>query len=215
MRALPSRSAYLEVNTSQLKKKILENIRRHVHPAKVMVLLKANAYGHGVEGVAPYVAPLVDYIGVAIVDEGIRLRRWGSPPPLWFWVARCQRRCHCSSRNGAHHVGLVHGVAGRCAEGSGRGGARLKAHLKIDTGMERIGVRDYEAEAFLGRCHDVPRSGDRGDLHPFCELRSARPKPLSPPACTIGEVLAYFERRGVRPPPLRHAANSGAIIADA
>ena len=47
------RPTYLQVDLGQLKRNLL-NIRKHVAPAKVMVLLKANAYGHGVEGVAPY-----------------------------------------------------------------------------------------------------------------------------------------------------------------
>ena len=63
------RPTYLEVNLSQLKQN-LENIRAHVAPAKVLVVLKANAYGHGVDGVAPFIAPFADYIGVAIVEEG-------------------------------------------------------------------------------------------------------------------------------------------------
>ena len=51
-------------------------------PAKVMAVLKANAYGHGVDGVAPYIAPYADYIGVAIVEEGIHLRELGIDKPI-------------------------------------------------------------------------------------------------------------------------------------
>ncbi len=75
------RPTYLEVNLPCLKQN-LENIRAHVAPAKVMVVLKANAYGHGVEGVAPYIAPYADYIGVAIVEEGIHLRELGIDKPI-------------------------------------------------------------------------------------------------------------------------------------
>ena len=47
-----------------------------------MAVLKANAYGHGVDGVAPYLAPSADYIGVAIVEEGIHLRQLGIDKPI-------------------------------------------------------------------------------------------------------------------------------------
>ena len=67
------RPTYLEVNLTQLKKNI-EAIRAHVAPAKIMPMVKANAYGHGVDGVAPFIAPFADYIGVALVEEGIYLR---------------------------------------------------------------------------------------------------------------------------------------------
>src|SRR5574342_250631 len=75
------RATYLEVNLLQLKNN-LEAIRRQVAPAKVMPMVKAHAYGHGVEGVAPFIEPYVDYIGVALVEEGIHLRELGLRKPI-------------------------------------------------------------------------------------------------------------------------------------
>jgi alanine racemase len=75
------RPVYLEVNLSQLGKNI-EAIRAHVAPAKVMPMIKANAYGHGVEGVAPFIEPYADYLGVAILEEGIHLRKLGITKPI-------------------------------------------------------------------------------------------------------------------------------------
>ena len=75
------RPTYLEVNLSRLEKN-LAAIRSHVHPANVMVVLKANAYGHGVEGVAPFIASKADYLGVALVEEAIHLRRLGIESPI-------------------------------------------------------------------------------------------------------------------------------------
>ena len=75
------RPTSLEVNLSQLKQN-LDNIRAKVAPAKVLVVLKANAYGHGVDGVAPFIAPFVDYIGVAIAEEVIHLRKMGITKPI-------------------------------------------------------------------------------------------------------------------------------------
>jgi len=81
MSNLPSRPTYLEVNLLQLKQN-LENIKTYVKPAKVMAILKANAYGHGVDGVASFLAPFTDYIGVALVEEGIHLRQLGINKPI-------------------------------------------------------------------------------------------------------------------------------------
>jgi alanine racemase len=75
------RPTYLEVNLSQLKNN-LETIRAQVAPAKIMPMVKANAYGHGVDGVAPFIEPYVDYIGVALVEEGIHLRELGIRKPI-------------------------------------------------------------------------------------------------------------------------------------
>src|SRR5512144_1149674 len=75
------RPTYLEVNLTQLRKNI-EAIRAQVAPAKVMPMVKANAYGHGVDGVAPFIEPYVDYLGVALVEEGVHLRELGITKPI-------------------------------------------------------------------------------------------------------------------------------------
>jgi alanine racemase len=75
------RPTYLEINLPQLQKNT-EAIRTHVAPARVMTMVKANAYGHGIDGVAPFIEPFVDYFGVAILEEGIRLRELGITKPI-------------------------------------------------------------------------------------------------------------------------------------
>src|SRR5512140_2587169 len=78
---VPLRPTYLAVDLEQLRRN-LENIRAHVKPARVMAVVKANAYGHGVDEVAPFIAPHADYLGVAIVEEGVHLRRLGIDTPI-------------------------------------------------------------------------------------------------------------------------------------
>ncbi|MEP6895833.1 MAG: alanine racemase, partial [Chloroflexota bacterium] len=75
------RPTYVEVNLPQLKRNI-EAIRERVAPAMVMPMIKANAYGHGIEGVAPFLEPFVDYFGVAVLEEGIYLREIGIKKPI-------------------------------------------------------------------------------------------------------------------------------------
>ena len=75
------RPTNLEVNLPQLRKNLLA-IRAHVSPAKVMPMIKANAYGHGVDGVAPCLEPDVDAFGVALVEEAIHLRSLGITKPI-------------------------------------------------------------------------------------------------------------------------------------
>src|ERR1051325_5544499 len=75
------RPTYLEVNLSQLRRN-MEAIRAQVAPAKVMPMVKANAYGHGIDGVASFIEPYVDYLGVALVEEGVHLRELGIRKPI-------------------------------------------------------------------------------------------------------------------------------------
>jgi alanine racemase len=76
-----TRPTFVSINLSQLEQN-LTNIREHVQPAKVMAVVKANAYGHGVDEVAPYLAPHADYLGVALVEEAIHLRQIGVNTPI-------------------------------------------------------------------------------------------------------------------------------------
>ena len=142
------RPTYLEVNLSQLKQN-LENIRAKVAPAKVLVVLKANAYGHGVDGVAPFIAPFADYIGVAIVEEGIHLRKTGIATPILVMGVTLLEQLHdffeYDLTLAASSLDLLT-AAEQLAESTRK---RLKVHLKIDTGMESIGVREYEAEGLI------------------------------------------------------------------
>ena len=57
------RSTFVEVNLSQLSRN-LDAIRKKVHPAKIMIVLKANAYDHGLTEVAKYLDPQVNYIAL-------------------------------------------------------------------------------------------------------------------------------------------------------
>ncbi len=88
---------------------------------------------------------------------------------------------------------------------------KAKVHLKIDTGMERIGVHYYNAENFLDaayKCKNIEVEGiyshfansDASDIT-YAKLQLERFK----------EVLSFFEKRSIKT-PLRHISNSGAIL---
>ena len=142
------RPTYLEVNLLQLKQN-LENIRAHVAPAKVMAVLKANAYGHGVDGVAPYIAPYVDYIGVAIVEEGIHLRELGLDNPILVMGGTLPEQVPAFAQYDLTLAVSSFELLDAAEQVAQAAKKKLKIHLKIDTGMERTGVHEYEAEAFI------------------------------------------------------------------
>ena len=65
-----TRATWAEVNLTRLSQN-LKAIRDRVSPAKVMIIVKANAYGHGLAEVAKHLSPDSDYVGVAVLEEGI------------------------------------------------------------------------------------------------------------------------------------------------
>ena len=220
------RPTYLEVNLTQLKQN-LENIRAKVAPAKVLVVLKANAYGHGVDGVAPFIAPFADYIGVAIVEEGIHLRKMGIATPILVMGGTLLEQLPDFFKYdltlAASSLDLLT-AAEQLAESTRK---RLKVHLKIDTGMERIGVREYEAEALITKslaCSHLEVEGifthfansetleSDGLPSAVSELTESRLVKASLQLKRFQEVLSIYEKLGVPHPPMRHTANSGATL---
>src|SRR5574338_1612177 len=134
------RPTYLEVNLTQLKEN-LEAIRARVAPAKVMPMVNANAYGHGVDGVAPYIEPYVDYLGVALVEEGIHLRDLGIRKPILVAGGTLVEQVPLFAEYDLTLTGSSCELLEAAEEVSRSTGARIKTHLKIDTGMERVATR--------------------------------------------------------------------------
>ena len=220
------RPTYLEVNLSQLKQN-LENIRAKVAPAKVLVVLKANAYGHGVDGVAPFIAPFADYIGVAIVEEGIHLRKMGIATPILVMGGTLLEQLpdffEYDLTLAASSLDLLT-AAEQLAESTRK---RLKVHLKIDTGMERIGVREYEAEALIRKSLACSHLEIEGIFTHFANSETLESDGLPSTGSKLPdskivkaslqlerfqEVLSIYEGIGVSHPPIRHTANSGATL---
>jgi alanine racemase len=205
------RPTLVEVNLERLSENF-RAIQEHVSPAKVMAVLKANAYGHGLVEVARWMETLgVDYLGVAVVEEGILLREQGVKAPILVLggilgnqVPHFLKHDLTITASSIEKLYQVDEVAEQM-------GTTAKVHLKIDTGMERIGVHYYSAEQFIEtslKCRNIRVEGifshfanaDRSDLaHSRLQLER------------FAEVLSFYDRRGM-PPPIRHIANSPAIL---
>lgn len=217
---LPLRPTHLIVNLTQLRRNV-EAIRARVHPARVLVMLKANAYGHGIDGVAPYIEPYVDYIGVAVLDEGIHLRNIGITRPILVAGGTLPEHVPYFLK---HDLTLTvsHPAVLEAAEAAARAaGKPLRIHLKIDTGMERSGVRWYEAESLLEkslRCQNLDIEGIYTHFanSETLETPGAEKKwgfsYASDQLTRFHDVLRFYEKRSLPRPRLVHAANSGAIL---
>lgn len=214
------RPTYLEVNLLQLKQN-LEAIRTHVRGAKVMPMVKANAYGHGIEGVAPFIEPYVDYFGVALVEEAIQLRQLGIKKPILVAGGTLIEQLPLFFEHDliltASSLDLL--TASEQLASSTR--QRLKVHLKIDTGMERVGVHEYEAEEFIKAslaCSHLEVEGIYTHLANSETLESdtllSNKNGLVKASLQLErfqEVLRFYEKNSL-PMPMRHVCNSGGIL---
>jgi len=222
------RPTFLEVNLTQLKKN-LNNIRARVAPAKVLVVLKANAYGHGVDGVAPFIAPFADYIGVALVEEAIDLRKLGIATPILVMGGTLSEQLPSFFEYDLTLAASSSDLLTAAQEMALSTHKRLKVHLKIDTGMERIGVHEYEAEPFIKKslaCSQLEIEGifthfANSESHVIASHSLAKQSSLYDDAGFVEaslqlerfeEVLSIYEKWSEPHPRLRHTANSGATL---
>src|SRR5215211_7099245 len=204
------RPTYIEVNLPQLKKNI-EAIREHVAPAKVMPMIKANAYGHGVDGVAPFIEPYVDYFGVAILEEAIHLRELGITKPILVAGGTLTEQLPDFIKYDliltASSPELLTS-AEALAESAKK---KLSAQLKIDTGMERVGVHYYEAEPFLELALKCKHVIIEGIYTHFANSEDADLIHARQQLERFQEALRFYEERSL-PMPTRHMSNSGAVL---
>src|SRR5262249_62166967 len=103
---------------------------------RVMAILKANAYGHGLEPVARTLAPLADAFGVALVEEGMALRRLGIDTPILVFGGTWTRQIPLFLE---HDLTLTVPSLARLRDVEETAGARggpPRAPPKNDTGME-------------------------------------------------------------------------------
>ena len=204
------RPTHVVVNLSQIKHN-LEAIRAHVGGAKVMPIVKANAYGHGLDEVARYLAPQVDYIGVAVLEEGIHLRKLGIRTPLLvlggIWgdqIPLYLKHNLTMTASSLERLEQIDAAAGLLRK-------KARVHLKIDTGMERIGVHYYSAEPLLEAALACRHVQVEGIYSHFANADAADLSHARLQLERFDQVLRFYEKHSL-PLPLRHMANSGGIL---
>ena len=144
------RDAWIEINLESLEHNVKE-IRRNVPPeTKLLGVVKADAYGHGAVMLAPVIlASGIDMLGVASIDEGVDLRNAKigcdilvlGAVPVWAVESAVAADLSISVFSKEHIEA--------CRLAFERTGVKPKIHVKIDTGMNRIGVSVDEAVDFI------------------------------------------------------------------
>jgi alanine racemase len=212
---LPPEEARLRPTYAVIRRSVLRDnlgaIRRHVGKARVLVVLKANAYGHGLEEVARCTAPEADAFGVALVEEGIALRRQGITHPILVFGGTWTRQIPLFLE---HDLAITVPSLARLrdvAEAAATRGVRARIHLKVDTGMERIGVHHYNAEGLLEAAARSAHVDVEGIYSHFANADAPDLADARRQLTRFEEVLGFYERRSL-PAPLRHIANSAAVL---
>lgn len=187
-------------------------IRAAVAPAAVMPIVKANAYGHGLVEVARHLVGLgATSLGVAFLEEAVALREAGLTLPILVMGGILGDQILVFLRHGLTMTASSIDKLKQIDDTARDMGVIAKVHLKVDTGMERIGVHYYNAHRLLERASGCQHVVTEGIYSHFAnadaaDLRSARLQ-----LARFHDVLQWYDKQGVTP-PVRHMANSGAIL---
>jgi alanine racemase len=191
----------------------LESIRHNTRilkpeTAELMAVVKANGYGHGdVEVAGAAIEAGATWVGVALVEEGLKLRRAGIEAPILVLS---------ELPAGSEAVALAHRLTPTLYSGGGL--ERLSAavrgpvpvHVKVDTGMHRVGVWPPEdAPAFARRVREAGLEVEGLFTH---FARSEEDEVTTKEQLDRFLETAGAVRSGGVSPRLLHAANSGATI---
>ncbi|MBI5873032.1 MAG: alanine racemase [Candidatus Omnitrophica bacterium] len=191
-------------NYSTLKKRL---------PAgtKMMAAVKANAYGHGIVEVSKKLAQCgIDYLGVASVDEALVLRHGGVRTPILNLGAFLKGDSEAIVKNDITAT-ITDWDTAKCLDSyAGVFKKKAKVHIKIDTGMGRLGVWHDEADEFIIKVCSLSNLLIEGIYTHFPSADSDESFTRSQIA-VFSTLVSKLTIKGIEI-PLRHTANSMAVL---
>lgn len=194
-------------------------VKQWVGRSEIMAIVKANGYGHGIEGIAkPLVSEGISHFGVANIHEAIQLRNVlrenavRQPVHILAFASALPEHLPLYV---AHDIelSLSDEHIFRCAEAIAASlGKPIVAHLKIDTGMGRLGIAPREALALAEKIARSPFVKLKALYTHFASSGVDRDFTHHQLSTYLSLVREFAHRTGLR--ALRHAANSGAILTE-
>jgi alanine racemase len=213
--SLPSRPTWIEIDRQALINNV-QQIRRRIGPdCLLMAVVKANAYGHGAAPVAQTVlAAGADRLAVATLAEALELRQSGIAAPIQVLGYTPSWQMAGAVRHGiivtVFDLETAQALDAAAAAVRDRRATHATVHLKVNTGMNRLGLLPQQTGEFLATLRDFTHIEVEGIFTHFAtsdtDLDFARVQ-----LDRFTTLLQELERAGLRP-RLAHAANSAATL---
>lgn len=183
----------------------------------VMPVIKANAYGHGIVKVAQLLESLhCQYVAVAIPEEGVRLRQEGVQTPILvfggFTASQTQTYVQHQLTATISSIEQLETLASLSQQQS----KACKIHIKIDTGMGRVGILASQAQETLTEIYSClerhPQVDAEGIYSHLANSDSPDLEHASQQIDLFKEVLCFYKNHNKPLPRYIHIANSGALL---
>lgn len=187
-----------------------ERLRKNT---KMMAVVKAEAYGHGAIQVAKTLEKEgVDYLAVSLLDEAVSLRQAGIQTPIlilsYTQPSRVSEILAYDLTQTAYSFELLEALS----EEAGRQGKRAKIHIKLDTGMRRIGFESgYDAVKDIAKMMALPYLIVEGIFTHFAAADEENTAMTQKQFQNFFSICMELERAGYSI-PLKHCCNSAALL---
>jgi alanine racemase len=181
-------------------------------PRRVMAVVKADAYGHGAITIARTLAAAgADWFGVATVEEGLELRAAGVEQPILLLGG-----LYMSDPADLIEHGLTPTLSSTArldtySECARRFGKPIEFHLKVDTGMGRLGLPPDRLKAFVRHYRELPGLEMKGLFTHLASAEDLVASQTEDQAAGLEEALRQVRGLGIEPEWV-HVANSAALV---
>nr|WP_122013472.1 alanine racemase [Maliibacterium massiliense] len=206
------RPTWVDVDLDAIRFNVKE-IKKNLPPdTRLMAVIKADAYGHGMLPVARAVLSAgASFLGLATVDEALQLRAEGIDAPLLILGAPVRQNMQALIAQGVSQTIWLPQQLLALAEAAQRVGRPALVHLKVDTGMNRIGVQsDAQLAALLDILAQDARLHLEGVFTHFATADDADARYMQMQHARFDRAVACVRARGFA--PIVHAANSAASL---
>ena len=210
--AHPLRPTWLEIDMAALAGNV-RALRRRIGPRRLLyAVVKANAYGHGADMIAPAALQAgADRLAVAAVNEAVALRQAGARAPILVLGYTPPELAETLLEYDIAAAVYDERTALAFAEAAARLGRPLTVHLKVDTGMHRLGIDHAAATELAARLAANAHLRLEGVFTHFSTADEADQQYSLEQLGRFTALLDRLARAGCRP-PVAHAANSAATL---
>jgi len=207
-----ARWAWAEIDLSAIAHNVSALASLTPPSTRFMAVVKADGYGHGAVPVSrAAIAGGATHLGVATVAEGVALREAGFSVPVHVLSEPPPSSTETIVEHGLTSTLFTREFAHALSEAAIRRGSVAGYHLKIDSGMNRIGVKAEEAPRFAASLADAPGLRLEGTFTHFATADVPNDWDFSRQLERFTDALEGMRTEGVAPGVV-HAANSPATI---
>lgn len=193
----------------------LENMKKNIsEDTKIIAVLKADAYGHGAVPIAQHIEslPYIWGMAVACVEEGMELREAGIKKPILILGYTFAEDYPTIIEHDMRPAVFTLEMAQHLSDAAVKMNQTAKIHIKIDTGMGRIGYRDIEkAVPEILKISKLPHIEIEGIFTHFARADESETTPAYIQLEKFQKFISRLEKEGLSI-PMKHCSNSAGII---